>query len=122
MEFALIASLLIVLVFGIIEFGRAYSQYEVYLNAAREGARKGAVRAEQSDIRDAVVNSAAGYPVDRNAISITVDKANAGDPPCSDDSVGDDVKVSWDQEFSVQIPFLPDFSPTVNIRGVFRCE
>ena len=39
-EFALIAPLLIVLVFGMIEFGRMFMAEQVLTNAAREGARK----------------------------------------------------------------------------------
>lgn len=120
-EFAIIATLLVMLVFGLIEFGKTYSQYEVFLNAAREGARKGAVRADKPTILDAVNSAAVGYPI-TGPVSITVNEAPAGDQPCNDDNVGDDLKVSWDQEFSIQIPFLPDLTPTVTIRGVFRCE
>jgi TadE-like protein len=120
-EFAIISALLLMLVFGIIEFGKTYSQYEVFLNAARQGARTGAVREDQGAILDAVKRSAVGYQI-TGPISITVKDAPAGDQPCDDATVGQDLKVSWDQVFSIQIPFLPDLSPTVKIRGVFRCE
>jgi hypothetical protein len=120
-EFALIASLLIALVFGLIEFGRSYSEYQVFLNAAREGARKGAVRADKGSILEAVDKASAGYEI-TPPVSITVNEADASDPPCNDDSVGDDLRVSWNQVFSIRIPFLPDFHPTVLIQGVFRCE
>lgn len=109
------------LVFGIIEFGKTYSQYQVFLNAAREGARKGAVRADKATILDAVNDGAVGYPIS-GPVSITVDNAPASDPPCNDDSVGQDLRVSWNQVFAIQVPFLPDLNPTVKIRGVFRCE
>lgn len=39
-EFALVAPLLVVLVFGMIEFGRMFMAEQVLTNAAREGARK----------------------------------------------------------------------------------
>ncbi|MES3032393.1 MAG: TadE/TadG family type IV pilus assembly protein [Gemmatimonadota bacterium] len=42
-EFAIIAPLLFVLIFGIIDFGRAFFLYNNLTNAAREGARLGAV-------------------------------------------------------------------------------
>jgi type II secretory pathway pseudopilin PulG len=121
-EFALIASLLVMLIFGIVEFGTAYSQYQVFQNAARQGARAGAVRGTSSKIDQAVSEASAGYELS-NPPAITVnDSAPASDPPCDDTSVGEDLKVSWNQVFTIDIPFLPDMSATVNIRGVFRCE
>ncbi len=42
-EFAIIAPLLFVLIFGIIDFGRVFFLYNNLTNAAREGARLGAV-------------------------------------------------------------------------------
>jgi TadE-like protein len=120
-EFAIVASLLVMLVFGIIEFGKTYSEYQVFLNAARQGARKGAVRAPTEEINKAVSDASVGYPRSEPP-TITVEGASPGDPPCNDDTVGQDLKVSWNQVFSINIPFLPDLSPTVNIRGVFRCE
>jgi Flp pilus assembly protein TadG len=38
-EFALVAVLLLVLVVGIVEFGRVWNMYQILANAAREGAR-----------------------------------------------------------------------------------
>lgn len=43
-EFALILPLLLLLMFGIIEFGRAFFQKNITINAAREGARFAAVQ------------------------------------------------------------------------------
>jgi Flp pilus assembly protein TadG len=42
-EFAIVAPLLFLLVFGIIDFGRAFFLYNNLTNAARDGARVGAV-------------------------------------------------------------------------------
>jgi Flp pilus assembly pilin Flp len=120
-EFAIISVLLLMLVFGIVEFGTTYSKYQVFLNAARQGARKGAVRAPASEIDQAVKDASVGYPRSEPP-TITVSGGPAGDPPCNDDTVGEDLKVSWNQLFSMQIPFLPDLNATVTIRGVFRCE
>jgi len=50
-EFALILPLFLVLVFGIIEFGRAYIVYVTVTNAAREGARLGVTGASASAIQ-----------------------------------------------------------------------
>ena len=45
-EFAIIAPLLLLLVFGIIEFGRAYNAQNSLTHAAREGAREYAITQE----------------------------------------------------------------------------
>jgi Flp pilus assembly protein TadG len=121
-EFALVSVLLFMIVFGIIEFGKAYSQFEVYVNAAREGARVGAVRNDQAAIRDAVVNAAQGYPLNAGNIQISVGGAPGSDPPCTDDSTGQALAVGWTQPITISIPFLPTWHPMVNVRGVFECE
>ena len=121
-EFALISVVLFLIVFGIIEFGKTYSQYEVFVNAAREGARKGAIRASQVDIQSAVTNASTGYSLSQTPV-ITVNGGPPGDPtPCNDQTVGQPIAVSWDQTFSISIPFLPAWHPAVHIKGVFECE
>jgi Flp pilus assembly protein TadG len=120
-EFALISTILFMLIFGIIEFGRVYSQYEVFVNAAREGARVGAVRGSQSAIQSAISDASSGYTLSATP-SITVNGLAAADPPCGDATVGRPVAVAWSQAFSISIPFLPAWNPHVTIRGVFECE
>ena len=112
-EFALIASLLAVIVFGIFEFGRVFSQYEVLQGAAREGARVAAVRAPAGDVV-ARVRQAAG--------PIALSSAPSVSRTCDDASVGQPVTVSWTQRFRIGIPFVPVMHKTVLIKGVFRCE
>ena len=46
-EFALILPVLALLLFGVLEFGRVWSQYQVFQGAAREGARCAAVQATE---------------------------------------------------------------------------
>ncbi len=43
LEFALVLPILLLIIFGIIDFGRAFYLYNNLTNAAREGARAGAV-------------------------------------------------------------------------------
>ena len=120
-EFALILSLLLVIVFGIIEFGRTYSEYQVFVGAAREGARHGAVGESQAEILSSVTGASVGYTLSETP-TITVNGLAADDPPCNQDTAGDTVEVSWDQTFDISIPFLPAWSPSVHVEGVFRCE
>lgn len=58
-EFALIVPLLIMLVFGIVDFGWAMNRDTLVNNAAREGAREGSLNPVQADIVAAVRSSLA---------------------------------------------------------------
>jgi Flp pilus assembly protein TadG len=121
-EFALISFMLFMLVFGIIQFGLAYSKYQVFLSAAREGARFAAVRCGTSagcvpgqvaqKVQDSLTQ---GYTIDPGPVA-------ASQPPCTANTVGSSVTVSWPQKFIISVPFLPTYTTTVTIKGVFRCE
>jgi Flp pilus assembly protein TadG len=112
-EFALIASVLFVLVFGIIEFGRIFNELEVMNSAAREGARAAAVRGTFSDVQTATQNAAVPY---------TLSEAPTANKVCDDSTSGQPVTVSWDQQFEIVTGLLPDFNQTISIQGTFRCE
>ncbi|MEV7606265.1 TadE family protein [Paenarthrobacter sp. NPDC089322] len=58
-EFALLAPVLVLLVLGIMEFGRAYNAQVTISNAAREGVRVMAISNDQSAARTAAKNAAA---------------------------------------------------------------
>lgn len=113
-EFALILVVLAVILFGIIEFGRAYSSYEIYVSAAREGARVAAVRGTPEEVVNRVVEASVGYPIGPGTPT--------QDQTCTEDTVGQPVTVSWTQALSIQVPFLPDMSQEVLVEAVFRCE
>lgn len=57
-EFALILPILVVLVFGVIEFGRVFNAQISITNAAREGARYMAIHNSAADARTAAANAA----------------------------------------------------------------
>jgi Flp pilus assembly pilin Flp len=118
-EFALVMVLLMILIFGAIEFGIAFSKVNVYTGAAREGARYAAVRCDGGpcDIPTKVSDAAAGYYIGPG--TPTADRL------CDATTVGDPVTVSWDQDITVNIPFIPGLNPatiTRHVEGVFRCE
>ena len=112
-EFALIASLLFMILFGVIEFGRIFNELEVMNSAAREGARVAAVRGTSTQVSDAVEAAADPYEVHGTP---TADKV------CSDSTHGQPVTVSWDQNFEITVGVLPTFDKDIEIKGVFRCE
>lgn len=122
-EFAIIASLLIVLVFGIIVYGLAFSKLEVLNAAAREGARYAAVRCEP-DASSGCTNTLIESRVKAAAVPYENDLTTtpAADVVCSDTNSGAPVTVSWIQDVPINIPLLPPFTYTTTIKGVFRCE
>ena len=122
-EFALILPLLALMLFGILEFGRVWSQYQVFQGAAREGARCAAVQATEfsdCEIQPAIDQAAEPYDTDGDAtVKIAGGAPRSG---CTDADQGKDVQVSWDQSLDINIPFWSDVTMTPTIKAVFRCE
>jgi Flp pilus assembly protein TadG len=115
-ELALLLPVLLMIIVGTIEFGRVYSQLQVFSGAAREGARCAAVQAtpfRDCVVQDEIDDAATPYNPDANA---TVSLA------CNDTTIGDPVRVSWPQNFDVGIPFWGDVTITRTIEATFRCE
>ena len=119
-EFALVATLLFTLLFGIIEFGTAYSRYQVFHGAAREGARLAAVRSPAPAVRARVIQAADPYVVEgRPDVSVAVE---GGGTQCTANTIGRRVTVSWRQVFDIQLPLVPPIDTRSWIRAVFKCE
>jgi Flp pilus assembly protein TadG len=122
-EFALIGTVLLLLLFGIIEFGLWLSEYEAMASAAREGARVASVRGDPTQVQDAVTQAAAPYTVTNMPPTIVI-SGGAGATQCSDTTLGRQVTVSWTQNFTALnlltiLPILPDQRV---MQGTFRCE
>ena len=107
-EFAIVLPLLIMLLMGIIEFGRAYNTQISIQAAAREGARELALHQSSSDV-DARVRAAAP--------SVT----SISQTPCP--ATGDgQAKVVVSENFTFGIPFVPSLgTKTLKATGVMRC-
>jgi len=122
-EFAIILPVLALILFGVLEFGRVWSQYQVFQGAAREGARCAAVKAtdfSDCEIQPAIDNAAAPYdPANDATVQIAGAPAANG---CTDATQGEDVQVSWTQPLRITIPFWNDVTVNSNISAVFRCE
>ena len=108
-EFALILPLLIVLVFGIIEFGRAFNANISLTHAAREGAREYAITQDAS----AGVAAATGAATSLNPgdMNFTVSACNFGDPSS--------MQITY--PFTFSIPFVSLGSIQLSAEGVMRC-
>jgi Flp pilus assembly protein TadG len=121
-EFAILAPLIVLILFAIIEFGVAMSRALAYSAGAREGARYAAVHCQPdaSTCTTALIQSRivasmpAGYPVTFTSFSAT--------PICSGATTGQLETVKWTQGVPIDIPFLGDLSWTIHPSGTFRCE
>ena len=112
-EFAIIGTLLFIVLFGIIEFGRIFNELEVLNSAAREGARVAAVRGTSDEVATAVATASGPYELD---------EVPTADKLCDDTTSGEPVTVAWEQNFQITFGLLPEFNKDVEIKGVFRCE
>ncbi|HHV34344.1 MAG TPA: pilus assembly protein [Syntrophomonadaceae bacterium] len=103
LEFALVLPILLLLVFGIIEFGIIFFDNLVITQAAREGARVGVVGGSDAEILDTVERIAGTLDVSRLQIEI--------DPDQSGRSRGDSLKVKVHYDVPILTPIMGQFIP-----------
>lgn len=131
-EFALILPLILLVLFGVIEWGKLFSQIEVYNGMAREGARCAAVQGAQDTnnlpVCDIYTSITGAVPAQglyeappSGDVNVSVTGGNGGPWACSE-KIGQEVTVGWSQELSVSIPLFGSFSITHPIQATFRCE
>ena len=104
-EFALILPILLILLFGIIEFGRAYNTQIALQGAAREGARALALGDSATDAANASFGG---------GVVISVSSSSS----CPDD---DFAEVTTSANFTFSIPFVNLGSKTLNATASMRC-
>ena len=75
MELALVLPILLLLVFGMVEFGRAYNAQIALTGATREGARVMAVRNDAAAARTATIAAAPSLNPSLTAANITISPA-----------------------------------------------
>jgi Flp pilus assembly protein TadG len=145
-EFALIVGVLAMLIFGMLQFGLAFFELQNLRAAAREGARAGAVGADEDQVRQRVEDASLGS-IDAANTAIGVEFTYDGSvgaptwttgvcPPPSDPNTTNNsaVRVRVDLNdaglpqrlqdiFIVNVPMLPPISLLdATIEGQFRCE
>jgi Flp pilus assembly protein TadG len=79
-EFALVVPILLLLVIGILEFGRVLHTYLVVVNAAREGARYAAVGISKTDVIDKVKKACPAFDPSLLTIEVTGAQGPRGQP------------------------------------------
>jgi Flp pilus assembly protein TadG len=108
-EFAIVLSLLVILVFGIIEFGRAYNTQVTLTHATREGVRVLAITQDADAAKSATVNAAPN--LDPSQISITTTECSPGYP----------TTLVATYPFFLSIPLVGERTLTLNSTAVMRC-
>ena len=77
-EFALIIPLFLLLVFAMVDFGMGFYSWITVTNAAREGARVGAVRADSATITQRVKDTAGSLNNANLSVSVTNAQGTTG--------------------------------------------
>lgn len=109
-EFALLLPVLLLLAFGIFEFGRAYYTYSAISNAARESARYGIITpTDTNGIINAGVTRAIGLGLNpSNFVVQCMDKDNnIGPIYCTS---GKRIRVTVNYTFVSVAPLIPSFN------------
>ena len=128
-EFAIVLPLLLVLVFGMIEFSIMFYDKAVITNASREGARAGIVYSYPNRITEGEIEATVGNYVSNKLITfgattpsaeemttVTGQCANAGDVVT--------VAVTFPYEFLVLPNFITTLTGSIDLSAVtiMRCE
>ena len=119
-EFALILPLLLVILFGIVQFGITFNRQQGIHAAAREGARIGSLPGTTSaEIEDRVMDALDGVPL---ASTPTVTISPAAGRPCSAGAGSATVIVTVEAETTLEIPLWGVATVDLQSTGEFRCE
>ena len=115
-EFALVVPILLLLVLGIAEFGRAYNVSTTLSSAAREGARTMALQNSTSAARAAAQSAATGISLSAGQITVTPSA-------CPTSSTGSTTQVQVSITYPMRfVTGLFGTSVTLHGTGVMRCN
>ncbi len=105
-EFSLVLPMFLILIFALVDFGRAFFSWQIVTNAAREGARAGAVQSDAATIDTKIYESfcsswpdASSCALDTSKVSIT--KTNV------QGARGSEVTVAMSFDFDYATPIGP---------------
>jgi Flp pilus assembly protein TadG len=121
-EFALILPILVLLVFGIVEFSLAFNRQQGLHAAAREGARIASLPSTPTGEIEDRVKTALNGVIDPSDASITITSDGPSTTQPCDQNPGGTVIVRVTFDNTIDVPFLATPSVTLTGRGEFRCE
>ena len=111
-EFALVLPILIMLVFGIIEFGRGYHAKVELTGAVREGARALALGKTTGEAAAATIDAAPGLSLTASNISTVSCPAGGADGTA---------RVTATYGVPYNIPLVSEGTFDISVTGVMRC-
>ncbi len=114
-ELAIILPILLTLLFGIVEFGRAYNASIVVTHAAREAVRKVALGATDLEAKDAGEKAGSSLPG-----GVSVSSIPPGDS-CPANVLDQKAKTTVNYPFSFDIPFFPVLPLTISKTATMLC-
>jgi len=115
-EFAIILPILIMLIFGIFQFGIAYNNYITITHAAREGARRAAVDLDISNLsplKQIIIDRAYPIPLTEADIDIRTPEGI---------KIGDPVEVEIIYNINIEIPLVGSWDIPLTNKAVMRLE
>ncbi len=116
-EFALVMPVLLMILFGIIEFGFAFRRSQAIEAAAREGGRLASLSSSSpSDVADRVDEALGSTAFDGPPVVSIVPSGGCFGRE------GQSVTVTVSAPHQITIPFVFDRDLTLTGRSVFRCE
>jgi Flp pilus assembly protein TadG len=119
-EFAIILPVLILMIFGIIQFGIAFNRVQGLQAAAREGARAASLpHITKTDVEDRIRGALDGVLANPADVDISVTPSDSR--PCNL-RTGDTVVVEVEYPHKIDIPLWGTQEVTLHGRGEFRCE
>lgn len=121
-ELALILPILVLLLFGMAQFGLAFAQVLGLNSGARQGARLGVVPGSDcSDVIAATKSAATTVGLTASQVDVTVGSSCTGAAdPCT--KRGDPLVVIAQRDFTVDIPLFGQPTVTLQGKGEYRCE
>ncbi len=115
-EFALVVPLLLMLVFGIVDFGYMINRASIVNNAARDAAREGSLHGTQADITAAATSSLNGVPNTTITVSCRKpDGTTCGAGYDTDAAPGGTALVTINYEHQMITPIAFIFGDSVNL-------
>jgi Flp pilus assembly protein TadG len=114
-EFALVLPLLVVLLFGIIQFGITFNNYISLTDAVRAGARKGAVARHLDDPVGETVAQVQRAATDLDPADLQINVESSWNP-------GDEVKVSASYPYAIKVMGVTIKSGRMNSSTTERVE
>jgi Flp pilus assembly protein TadG len=95
-EFAIVLPILVVLLFGIVQFGITFNNYVTLTDAARAGARRAAVARNESDPVGAATTAVRSSATDLNQTKLNVSVDSSWTP-------GSDVTITASYPYSISL-------------------